>query len=249
MVDGAGDDIARRQLGALVKTVHKALAVGQQQFAAFTAYRFGNQERFGLRVVQAGGVELVEFHIGHPAAGTPGHGNAIAGGTVGVAGVQIHLAGTTGGQYHGVGADDIHFAGIVIQKIRADTAMSAQSEFFPGDQVDGDVILHQGQIGFFFGPCQQGIGNRMAGGVSGVNNASRTVAAFAGQVEMIGAVLGKGDAQINQPLNRGGGVFYGKAHSGFVAQAGSGNQRVLHVSFHTVVFVQHRGDTALRPTG
>src|SRR5690606_41034442 len=34
--------------------------------------RFGNQERLGLRMVQAGGVELIEFHIGHPAAGAPG---------------------------------------------------------------------------------------------------------------------------------------------------------------------------------
>ncbi len=100
MVDGAGDDIPWCQFGAFIEALHKALAVGQQQLATFAAHRFGNQERLGLRVIQAGRVELVEFHIGDAATGAPGHGDAIAGSAVRVAGVQIHLAGATGGQYH-----------------------------------------------------------------------------------------------------------------------------------------------------
>ena len=37
-----------------------------------------------MRVVQAGGVELDELHVGHAAACPPGGGNAVAGGGVGL---------------------------------------------------------------------------------------------------------------------------------------------------------------------
>ena len=110
MVDGAGHDVPRRQLGARVEPVHEAVAVGQQQLAAFAAHRLGDQERLGLAVVQAGGVELVELHVGDPAAGAPGHGDAVAGGAVRVAGVQVDLAGAAGGQHHGAGAEHLDAA-------------------------------------------------------------------------------------------------------------------------------------------
>lgn len=79
MVNGARHNIAWGQFTAFIKPVHKTCAIRQQQFATFTAYGFGNQEGFGLRVIQAGWMELAEFHIHHTASRTPGHGNAIAG--------------------------------------------------------------------------------------------------------------------------------------------------------------------------
>ncbi len=91
VVDGPGHDVPGGQLGPFVETVHEAGAIRQFQHAALAANRLGDQERFGLGMVQAGGVELVEFHVGHPAAGPPGHGNAITGGSVGVGGVTVGL--------------------------------------------------------------------------------------------------------------------------------------------------------------
>jgi hypothetical protein len=41
MIDGAGDDIARGQLAALVKVRHKPGAVRAFQVGAFAAQRFG----------------------------------------------------------------------------------------------------------------------------------------------------------------------------------------------------------------
>ncbi len=50
VVDGAGDDVARRQFGALVEARHEALAIGQQQAGALAAQRLGDQEGARLRV-------------------------------------------------------------------------------------------------------------------------------------------------------------------------------------------------------
>ena len=40
-------------------------------------------------------MKLVELHIGDPTTGAPGHSDAVAGGAVRVAGVEINLAGAS----------------------------------------------------------------------------------------------------------------------------------------------------------
>jgi hypothetical protein len=62
-VDGAGDDIARRKLGARVVARHEALAVRQPQDPALAAHRFRDQEGLGVRVEKAGGMELDELEV------------------------------------------------------------------------------------------------------------------------------------------------------------------------------------------
>ncbi|MNV95733.1 hypothetical protein D3C71_1906590 [compost metagenome] len=97
VVDGAGDDVARGQLGARVEALHEALAVGQLEQAAFAAHRLGDQEVLRLRVVQAGRVELVELQVADPAAGAPGHGDAVARRDIRVGGILINLGRSAGG--------------------------------------------------------------------------------------------------------------------------------------------------------
>ncbi len=57
MVDGAGDDIARGQLAALVKVRHKAGAIRAFKVGAFAAQRFSKQEitRLGGDIARWGG--------------------------------------------------------------------------------------------------------------------------------------------------------------------------------------------------
>lgn len=43
-VDSAGNDVTRRQFGALIMFEHEARAVGQTEQATFAAHRLGNQE-------------------------------------------------------------------------------------------------------------------------------------------------------------------------------------------------------------
>jgi hypothetical protein len=47
-------------------------------------------------------MKLNELHIPYPAARTPGHGNAIAGSGIGVAGIAVNLTDTARCQYDGL---------------------------------------------------------------------------------------------------------------------------------------------------
>jgi hypothetical protein len=84
----------------------------------------------GLRVVQAGGVELDELHVRHPAARAPGGGNAVAGGGVGVGGVQVHLARAAGGQDGVRRAEGQHLVGRFVQRVQAQAAVQRQATAF-----------------------------------------------------------------------------------------------------------------------
>jgi hypothetical protein len=90
-VDGARDDIAWGELGTRIVARHEALAIGQLQQAAFAAHRLRDQERLGMRVEEAGGVELDEFHVGNCRSGTPAHGHPVARRGIGVGRVQVDL--------------------------------------------------------------------------------------------------------------------------------------------------------------
>ena len=98
MVDGAGDDISRCEFPAVVKTLHKTLAIGQPEHAAFASHSLRNQKRSGMGVIQASWMKLIELHIRHATPGPPSHGDAVTSRTVRVAGIQVDLACAAGGQ-------------------------------------------------------------------------------------------------------------------------------------------------------
>jgi len=92
-INGTRHNVTRRQFGAFIVLWHEARAVRQHQNAALASHRFGNQKRLGMRVIQAGGMELDELHIRHAAAGAPTHRNTVAGGNIRIGGVKIRFAG------------------------------------------------------------------------------------------------------------------------------------------------------------
>ena len=108
-VDRAGDDIARGEFGALVVIGHEALAgLRILQVPAFAAHRFGDQEILDLEIVEAGRVELHEFHVRHARTGAPGHRDAVAGRAARGGGEQIsttRAAGRQDGRARGVAHD------------------------------------------------------------------------------------------------------------------------------------------------
>ena len=253
-VDGAGHHVARGQLGAFVVPRHEPLAGGQQQAPALAAHRFGNQEALGMRVEQAGRVKLDELHVLHAAAGPPGGCDAITGGGVGVGGVEVHLARATRGQ-NGVGRlEGEHLIGVVIQRIQTDAAVGpcrfgGAVELVGGDQVDQGVVLKQADVGAGLDPLNQGLLHGGAGGVGDMDDASRAVAALAGEVQLPGvAVLfGEGHAELLQPGDGLWRVFDDELGGIDIAQAGAGDQRVVHVGSKAVVLVPNRGYPPLCP--
>ena len=84
-----------------------ALPARVAQDAAFAAHRLADEERFRLGMEQAGRVELDELHVGDGHARAVGHGHAVAGGDVGIGGVEIDLAAAAGGEEHVLRGDGL----------------------------------------------------------------------------------------------------------------------------------------------
>ncbi len=238
-VDRAGHDVARRQLGPRIMRRHEAGAIGQQQTPALATHRLGNQEVLGLRVVQAGRVELDELHVLHPAAGPPGGGDAVAGGGVGIGGVEVDLARAAGGQHRVRGAEGADLAAGLVQGVQAQAAVGRH-------QIDQHVPLEHGDARSARHLRQQRLLHRRAGGVGRVDDAPGAVPALAGQVQPAG-FLGEAHAQGLEPGNALGRVPDDEAGGGRLGEPGTGHQGVGHMGFEAVVRGHHRGDAALGP--
>jgi hypothetical protein len=79
-----------------------------------------------------------------------------------------------------------------------------------------------------------------------MHNTSLGMAAFARQVQfMTGAVAGKANTSLKQPLNRIGGSRGNEFDGGAITQACSGNQRVFNVSINAVAGGHDGGNAAL----
>ena len=105
---GTRDHVARGQiLGVRCVTLHEALALGVGQIAAFAAHAFGNQ---AARAVDAGRMELSEFHVLQRQAGAQHHAVAVTGAGVGRGAGKIAAAIAAGGEHHLMGTEQMQAA-------------------------------------------------------------------------------------------------------------------------------------------
>ena len=91
------------------------------QLCTFTPQCFGNQEVSCLRMIQTGGMELIEFHIRHTATSTPGHGNTVTAGHIRIRCVLIHFARAARGQHNETAADNFNMGLFQIPRIHTGT--------------------------------------------------------------------------------------------------------------------------------
>ena len=130
---GTRDDVARGEVfGVRRITLHKALAFGVGQVTTFTTHAFGDQH---ARAVDAGRVELNEFHVLQRQAGTQYHRVTVTGTGVCRRGGEVRTTATTGGQYDRVSTEAVHFASGQI-----DGNHTTTSAFFVHDQINGEVL-------------------------------------------------------------------------------------------------------------
>ncbi|CAI8894767.1 hypothetical protein EMIT0194MI4_30490 [Pseudomonas sp. IT-194MI4] len=256
MVDGAGDDVPWCQLGPWIEALHEAFAVRQLQVSAFAAQGFGDQETLGLRVIKAGRVELVELQVRHPAARTPGHGDAITAGAIRVAGIEVDLRRAARRKDHEARTVSVDFTRAAVEDVGTEAAVAFKAQALFGDQIDCDPLFQQLDVGPLYGLVEQGSEDRRTCRIGGVDDASMAVTAFAGQVKLETAVFGaglfvtgKGYALVDQPLNRFSAVLDGKAHGVFMAQATPGVEGIVDVGLDSIGVIQDGGDTALGPEG
>ena len=255
-VDGARHYIPRCQFCPFVVLGHEACAIGQFQQTTFAAHCFGDQKAFGIGVVQAGGVELDEFHIGNSASCAPGHGNAVARGCVGVGGVVVHFARAAASQ-HNVRAGQREYAlRLFIQNVSTQNTGLFLAQTVAGDQVDHHVVFKQLNVGVVarFG-FQRGL-YCIACGIGHVQDSPAAVPAFPGQVEPVGfGIAGaffvfarKRHTLFHQPVDGFGCVFQNELHCITFAKAATRYQGVLHMLGHAVGRVAHSGNATLGPT-
>ncbi len=233
VVDGAGNDIPWRKFAPLVVGIHETLAVGQDQDAAFAAYSLGDEEGLGVGMIETGWMELDELHVGDTAAGTPAHGDTIAGGYIGIAGVEIDLVGAAGGQHDTMGADGFHPVFFQVQKVGA-VATPGLLPLVPGGayEVDGNVVFQQGDIGLLSCPVFQAQFHHATGGIGRMDDPAVTVASLTG--EMIAGRSGLGllselHALVQQPADVLGSVFHHQLDHFLIAEIRTGAEGILDV--------------------
>ncbi len=101
-IDGASDDVSGCQLPPLIEARHEPVPVGEGQRGAFSPQCLGHEKRSAVCVVKAGRMELVELHVGDPAAGAPCGGNAVTTGPLGVGRIAVGLTGPASSQHNGI---------------------------------------------------------------------------------------------------------------------------------------------------
>ena len=156
---GAGDDVARRQLGIGMDSGHEPLAQIVDQNGTFAAQGFGGEWRRIGTGGDGGGVELDKFRIGNDGAGPGSHAHGVAAHAWRIGGHSIEPTQATGGQYSSAGADKDGFGIAVAQApaIDADNAaiVARQAQrrdaFHHADRRGapdlGDDGLHDGPAG------------------------------------------------------------------------------------------------------
>jgi hypothetical protein len=201
-------------------------------------------------------MELDEFEVGNGRAGPVGHGHAVAGGDVGIGGVEIDLAAAAGGQKHQAGGEGFHLAGLLVKDISAQAPDGAGIEqlahFLGGDQINGDVVFKNLDVGLGGDGGEQGPLDFAAGHVLGVEDAALGMAAFPPQIQLAFAVdfaLGELHPDFHQFGNARRPFLDDDADDVFVAQPGPGGQRITHMDFRGVLFAHDGGDAALGVIG
>ena len=195
-------------------------------------------------MVQAGGVELVELHVRHPTAGTPRHGDAVAGGAVGIAGVEIDLARAAGGERHARRLEHLHPARVAVEDIGAEGAIAVAAEARCGDHVDGDAAGEDADAGMPAGVLDQRGGDGAARVVGHVQHAATGVAAFAGEV-WVSFFAVEGETLSDDAVDGAGAAPHHLLDHRLVAQSAAGGDRVRNVGGEAVVAIGDRGHAPL----
>ena len=140
----------------------KGRAVFIHENPAFAPDCFGNEEIFGLGVIQTGGVKLDEFHVGNVGPGPVGDGHPVAGGDIRVAGIEIDLAGAAGGQQDDGGNEGVDLTGVLIEDVDTHAGFlgigddrAPADQLMPGDEIHGDLVFEDGDIGLLQDPGHQ----------------------------------------------------------------------------------------------
>ena len=198
-------------------------------------------------------MKLHELHVGHPATGAPGHGDAIPSGDVRVTGIEVDLAGPAGGNDHEAGEQGLDLAAGLVEDIGPQTAVELEAQLARAKQINGDVALEELDVVPGAGPPLEGGLHFLARGVRGVDDAAMAMPPFPGEMIASGiggaVIAGEGDALIEQPADALRTMLHHQLHLFGVTKPGTGVQGVFNVGGQGVLGVKHRRDAPLGVEG
>ena len=255
VVDRAGNDVARRKLGAFVELRHEALAAAlharrKLQLSAFAADRLGDQEILDLEIVEASRVELHELHVGDAAACPPRHGDPVAGRAPRRCRIKVGAPRAAARQDGGLRGQGFHAPGLAVVGVEAvhRAARREVGRVAAGDEVDRDHVGHKGDVGVLRGSGFERLLDCKARSVGDVDDAPVAMPAFTRQVQRV-AFDRERYAQLDQMRDRARRGFDNMLDDVLVVQPCAGDHRIVDVRLETVAFVEHRGDPALCAAG
>ena len=256
VVDGASHDVAGGQVLHRVLMLHEGVARLVAEQGALAPECLADQVRLGLGVVQAGGVELEELHVGERGACPVRHRHPVSRRDVGIAGVQVDLARPSGGEESGARSEALHVSILDIEHVGAESAIRARQPRAAGrQQIDGAVVFQQGDVRMRAGPGQKRALDLPSRGIPVVEDPANRVTALAPERELrrarrrVATLPIELDAQLSQGLDRGGAAFHDEADHLLAAEAGAGRQGVLGMGLERILVGDHRRDAPLREVG
>ena len=190
-------------------------------------------------------MKLDELHVGDPASGPPGHGDAIARGAVG--GVAVDARRAARGQHRDIGPMSLHISGSRIDESEAEAAIgSGQAQLPRRQQVGGEPVLQQLDVRVPPNALCQHAHDRPPGGVVGVHDPAPAVTALARQVQF-GAAVAAGElhAVPLQPADAFRAFADDPAHDIRIAEARAGLDGIGLVVGEGILRAHDRGDSAL----
>ena len=96
-------------------------------------------------------MKLNELHIGYPAASAPGHGDAVTGRAIRITGIEINLAGSTGGEDNFACLESIDMLVLSIKRVKTGALLLFVNE------VDSNMLIKNLNIIPFQYMCLQGL--------------------------------------------------------------------------------------------
>ena len=121
----------------------------------------------------------------------------------------------------------------------------------PGDEIHGDLVFEDGDIGLLQDPGHQNAFHLLTGHIVGMNDAPAGMAALPGEIEVRGGVAGqiKMGPQIDQFLDAFRSRAHHQLHGILVTEAVARGQGVFDVQIEAVIRAEHGGDAALGLAG
>ena len=243
------DDIARGEiLGRRRIALHEALALRIGEIAAFAAHPLGDQ---AAGAVDAGRVELHEFHILARHAGAQGHGVAVAGLGVGAGAGKIDAAVAAGRQHGLVRAEAVD--GAVVQ-VPGD---HAQHLAVLDQQVDGEIFDEELGVvaqALLIQRVQDGVAGPVGGGAGALRDALAEIGRHAAEGALVDLAVrrpAEGHAVMLQLDDRRDRFLAHIFDGVLVAQPVGALDGVVHVPAPVVVahIAERGGDAALGRNG